>query len=98
MSKCSISTAMWRIKDATEESQIAVFAVSRGVVDAMFADSVVTRARIKAGDKNFIGCFDGMMKKEDVLRKLNGLGPKFTGIMPGASVERPKINLDPMTE
>jgi hypothetical protein len=81
MSIGTVSTIIERIKVATVASPIAVFVEknTKGsiLLNAVFADTVKTKARIESGDDNYIGAFNRTMNLEKIrsflLKKLKEL-------------------------
>ena len=63
-----------RIKVATTRSPIAVFKTPDGRLDALFASTLVTHRRIKAGDPFLIGVFNSTMNLAGIKDKLDEWG------------------------
>lgn len=60
MTVSAINHILFRIKTATKESPIAVFAIpkkDRALLNAVFGATVTTLQLIKTNDPLFIGCF-----------------------------------------
>lgn len=65
MTISSVDVIMGRIHTAMYDSPIAVFK-SKGKLDAVFAATAKTQNRIKSGDVNLIGVYNGTMKQKDI--------------------------------
>lgn len=72
MSLCTLKTTMARIKSAVPSSAIAVFRCNDAEkLDVVFAATVLTQDKIKAGDPNLIGVYDGTMDQDAIKRELD---------------------------
>lgn len=80
MSLSSVEHTMSRIAGSTAESPIAVFACNRSdMVNAMFADTVESRRKIRAETAGLIGVYDGTMNGKHVAMEITR-GMRFFGV------------------
>lgn len=71
MSAGDINQVMIKIRGATTESPIAVFNCDKvGMLDAVFASTVMSQRRIRKNDKDLIGVYDNTMNLDEVQSQL----------------------------
>lgn len=71
MSVCTFGQAVERVKAATPGSPVAVFDVRvANKVNVVFANTVATQQRIRAGDVTLVGVFHNKMEDGAVKDKL----------------------------
>lgn len=81
MSHMTVAHAVTRIlaTPSEEHSQLAVFRTGLdGIVDVVFASTVITQERIAQNDPRYVGTFDGMVDRGRLTRRLQ-LAAEFEG-------------------
>ena len=76
MAVSHISVIVSRAMAADEDSPIAVFMTKDKLLRAVFANTVETYKRIRAGDRNLVGVFHGRMFAKDIRERLQKASPK----------------------
>ena len=72
MSISTIQTIIDRASVATKQSKLAVFALSNGDLDCVFANSIVARCQMNNHNYNMVALLDGSQDEDDISSRLSG--------------------------